>query len=145
MPMNRWKLIAGSAAVAGLALGGTAVADSGGGIDLREKQSAVQLANPAAGAVGDAAPVPVASDDGSPESADSPNESLQDSAGSPFDSPDDPQFAGPSPESAGSPNESAQDSPAPAPAAASDSPASAASDSPASANSADSASSADSP
>ena len=56
--------------------------------------------------------------DSSPESADSPNASPFDSAGSATDSPDDPGYLDPSPESADSPNASAADSPPPAPAPA---------------------------
>lgn len=112
MELNRWKLVAGGAALVGASIGAVAVADSDGDnpFGLNER-AAIALADEARGAgIGPSDVV----DDGSPESADSPNESFVDSADSPFDSPDDPGWVDPSPESADSPNESAQDSPIPA-------------------------------
>jgi len=111
----RWKLVAGGAALLGSTVGVVAGA-TGGTFGLNDQRPVIELA--------DSASFDDVADDGSPESADSPNESVEESADSPFDSPDDPDYVDASPESADSPNDSAQDSPAPAPAPADDSPAS---------------------
>jgi hypothetical protein len=110
MELTRWKLIAGGAAIVGATVGGLAAAGADDGIELNDRPEATQLTD-----------TTIPTDDfllfdDSPESPDSPNESVEESADSPFDSPDDEGFVDPSPESADSPNESAQDSPAPAPA-----------------------------
>ena len=134
MEPNRWKLIAGGAALIGVTVGGVAAADSDDGIELNDRR-VIELTEDNGVADTDFGQVVVA--DASPESPDSPNESPEDSPDSPFDSPDDELFVDPSPESPDSPNESPDDSPAPAPApAADDSPGSP--DSPDSPNSADS-------
>ena len=101
---RRWAII-GTAAVLGIAGTGTAVALNDQA-PRAESSEAVTLSS------GDST-----SDDGvvgqddSPESADSPNESAQDTPGS-AESADSPGDANhdPSPESADSPNESAQES-----------------------------------
>ncbi len=126
MEINRWKLIAGGAALVGVVAGGVALADDGPP-NLNDRRPGVTLSE---SALLNAAPPSAATDDGSPESADSPNESVEESTDSPFDSPGDPDWVDASPESADSPNESAEDSPPPAPAPSSagdfhDSPASA--------------------
>ncbi|MEZ5233621.1 MAG: hypothetical protein R2749_13095 [Acidimicrobiales bacterium] len=128
MERNRWKLIAGGAILTGLAFGGVRLAGADEGeLDLRDRGPVTLTARD----VGEQ-PTPslaaAAFVDASPESVDSPNESVAESADSPFDSPDDAQWVDASPESVDSPNESAQDSPdmvvapalapAPAPAAA---------------------------
>jgi len=130
MELTRWKLIAGGAALVGVAAGGIA-ATADDGIDLNDRRGVIELTDNTDNTGG----ANVVADDGSPESADSPNESVEESADSPFDSPDDAGFVDPSAESADSPNESvaesadspnltAEDSPAPAPApVADDSPA----------------------
>ncbi|MCU0272564.1 MAG: hypothetical protein MUE34_04960 [Acidimicrobiales bacterium] len=140
---NRWKLIAGGAALAGVVTGGLSVAGADDGWVLRDPVDTIDLA-----AVTTTVPLPelppklLPAEDLSPESVDSPNESVEESVDSPFDSPDDPAPFDLSPESADSPLESAEDSPvempepvpssvdtppAPAPAFADDSVASAAS------------------
>jgi hypothetical protein len=134
MELNRWKLIAGGAALVGVAVGGAAAsANSDDGFDLNDRKVIELTAERSTADTGfDIVPL-----DLSPESPDSPNESAEESPDSPFDSPDDEGFVDPSPESPDSPNESPEDSPAPAPApAADDSPGSP--DSPDSPNSADS-------
>jgi hypothetical protein len=79
-----------------MAVGGVTVASFGNGFDLNDRREAITLA--------DDSPAPDAAlDDGSPESADSPNESVEDSVDSPSDSPDDAGWVDPSPESADSP------------------------------------------
>lgn len=120
MEFNRWKVVAGCALV-GVVAGGIAGADSGG-IDLNDRRPSITLSD------AESAQASVA-DDGSPESADSPNESVEESVDSPFDSPDDARYFVPPPPPA--------PAPAPAPAADSfDSPASPVSvDSPASVDS----------
>jgi hypothetical protein len=134
MELNRWKLIAGGAALVGVAVGGAAAADTDDGFDLNDRQ-VIELTEDTGSTDAGIEIVPV---DLSPESPDSPNESAEESPDSPFDSPDDDGFVDPSPESPDSPNESPEDSPAPAP-AADDSPGSPDSpDSPDSPNSADS-------
>lgn len=118
MEPNRWKLIAGGAA---LVVATGACADDG--FDVNDLGGDVTETTNAG-----------ADFDGSPESADSPNESIQESPDSPNDSPDDAGYVDPSPESADSPNESIEDSPDPAPAPA---PPPTADDSPASPDSPD--------
>ena len=97
---KKWKVITIGAAITGIGFTGVAVADSSSPIADGSQIQQITVD---------------AFEDLSPESADSPNESVAESADSPFDSPDDPGFVDPSPESADSPNESANDSPAPAP------------------------------
>jgi hypothetical protein len=135
MQLTRWKLIAGGAALVGVTAGGIAAA-SDDGFDLNDRSGAIELNDDR----GTGANLDLIVGDGSPESVDSPNESVEESADSPFDSPDDAGLVDPSPESADSPNESAEDSPPAAPAPANDSPA----DSENSADSADSPASTDS-
>ena len=87
-----WKIVAVGATVAGLGLGGAAVANADDGPSAEPVRSiSVGAADPAFVPVSmvDSAPVHV---DGSPESVDSPFESPFDSPESPFDSPDDDQF-----------------------------------------------------
>lgn len=135
MELNRWKLIAGGAALVGVAVGGVAAADTDDGFELNDQQVIELTEEPD---VSDTGFDRIVVTDDSPESPDSPNESPEDSPDSPFDSPDDEAFNDGSPESPDSPNESPEDSPAVAP-AADDSPASPDSpDSPDSPNSADS-------
>ncbi|WP_214364289.1 hypothetical protein [Pseudonocardia sp. H11422] len=78
-----WKIITVGAALGGLGLAGAgvALADSGQGAAADIAPISVSSADPGA-------PAPFAADL-SPESADSPLESVDDSADSPFDSPDD--------------------------------------------------------
>ncbi|MGI8652085.1 MAG: hypothetical protein ACR2I7_04735 [Geodermatophilaceae bacterium] len=95
---RKWKVISVGAALTGVALADTSTP--------MDDAAAI-------------APISVnAFEDTSPESAHSPNQSIAESADSPFDSPDDPGYVDPSPESADSPNQSANDSPPPAPAPA---------------------------
>jgi hypothetical protein len=116
MERKPWRVVAGSAALVGVVVGGIAGASTGG-LDLNDQRPAITLADPASSLDSpDAAVDDPGFTDASPESADSPNESVDESADSPFDSPDDPAIAAASPESADSPNESADDSPASAPA-----------------------------
>ena len=129
MELSRWKVIAGGAALAGIAAGGVIGANADDGIDLNDRRPAISLAD-------DAADSPAVADDGSPESADSPNESVDESADSPFDSPDDPAAVYLSGLSTDSPAPAPRPAPAPAPVQSADSPASA--PSPASADSPDS-------
>jgi hypothetical protein len=117
MELNRWKLIAGGAALAGVAIGGAAAsADTEGGFDLNDRQ-AIELT---AETTSVEAEFDLPAVDLSPESPDSPNESAEESPDSPFDSPNDEGWEDPSPESPDSPNGSPQDSPEPAPAPAAD-------------------------
>jgi hypothetical protein len=108
MELNRWKLIAGGAALVGVSIGGAAAAaDSDEGFDLNDRQAIELTAETNRAATGfDIPPV-----DLSPESPDSPNESPEESPDSPFDSPDDEGWVDPSPESPDSPNESPEESP----------------------------------
>jgi hypothetical protein len=144
MDPRQWKLIAGGAALAGIAAGGIAGASSGP-LGLNDSRPVIALSEPVAAeddafiqalvdaspesadspneSVGESADSPFDSPDdaawvdASPESADSPNESVGESADSPFDSPDDAEWVDPSLEPVDSPNDSPQDSPEPAPAA----------------------------
>jgi hypothetical protein len=104
MELNRWKLIAGGAALVGIAAGGINAATADDGLELNDRQGQIVLVDTTT-----TAPDTTLLDD-SPESADSPNESVEESADSPFDSPDDPGWVDPSPESADSPNESVEES-----------------------------------
>lgn len=132
MESNRWKLIAGGAALIGVTVGGVAAANSDDGFELND-QRGIELTDTR---VSDTGFDPIGVE--SPESPDSPNESPAESPDSPFDSPDDEGFNEASPESPDSPDESPDDSPAPA-TGGDDSPASPNSpDSPDSPNSADS-------
>ena len=90
MELNRWKLMAGGAALIGVAAGGVTAATADDGIDLNDRRGEIVLiqADTATGADFTAL-------DDSPESADSPNESVEESADSPFDSPDDAEFVAP--------------------------------------------------
>jgi hypothetical protein len=141
MNLDRWKLIAGGAALVGVTAGGIVGAGAGDdGPELKDRRAAIEVVDDRndAGQPGDGSPESVDSPnasvqesaespfdspgdpgwaDPSPESADSPNESPGDSAESPFDSPGDPGWADPSPETADSPNDSAEDSPVAAPSA----------------------------
>lgn len=145
---TRWKLIGGGAALAGLTVGGVAGA-SGLAFGLNDQRPPIELSERAAlrstqqvSATTLSTNFFAADDAGfedlSPESADSPNESVEDSADSPFDSPDDAGFVDLSPESVDSPNESAEDSPAWVPAETAEAPAAPVADSPVSADSPDS-------
>jgi hypothetical protein len=104
MELNRWILIAGGAALVGMAAGGISAATADDGIELNDRRGEIVLD------AGDTSGADFTALDDSPESADSPNESVEESADSPFDSPDDPGFVDPSPESADSPNESVEES-----------------------------------
>lgn len=110
MEFTRWKVLAGGVALAGIAAGGTAAVAADDGIDLNDRRPALSLtaADTSPERSGDDGAAPTV--DASPESADSPNESVEDSADSPFDSPDDAGYVDPSPESADSPNDSIDDS-----------------------------------
>ena len=127
MQLTRWKLIAGGAALIGATAGGIAAANDDG-FDLNDRRGSIELNDQ--GGTGpnldlrfDDSPESADSPNESvEESADSPNESVEESADSPSDSPDDAGFVDQSPESADSPNESAGDSPVSAPAPANDSP-----------------------
>jgi len=100
---RKWKVITVGAALTGVGLTGVALADTSTPISDG----------------GQVQPISVnAFEDTSPESADSPNQSIAESADSAFDSADDPGYVDVSPESADSPNQSANDSPAAAPAPA---------------------------
>jgi hypothetical protein len=108
MELNRWKLIAGGAALVGVAVGGVAAAaDTDDGFDLNDRH-VIELTEDTRSTDAGFDNVPV---DLSPESPASLNESAEESPDSPFDSPDDEGFVDPSPESADSPNESAEESP----------------------------------
>ena len=104
MELNRWKLIAGGAALVGMAAGGIGAANADDGIELNDRRGEIVLD------AGDNNGAEFTAFDDSPESADSPNESVEESADSPSDSPDDPGFVDPLPESADSPNESVEES-----------------------------------
>ena len=105
MERNRWKLIAGGAALLGVTAGAITAAADDGGFGLNDRRAAIDLAADDSGNA-----LAAQTDDGSPESADSPNESVEESTDSPFDSPGDPGWVDPSPESADSPNESPTES-----------------------------------
>ncbi len=115
MELNRWKLIAGGAALAGMAAGGIGAATADDGIELNDRRGEIVLD------AGDTNGADFATLDESPESADSPNESVDESADSPSDSNDDAEFVTPAPAPAPSP------APAPPAAGSADSPGSAAS------------------
>ncbi|MHA6796616.1 hypothetical protein ACVGVM_24350 [Pseudonocardia bannensis] len=80
-----WKIITVGAALSGLGLAGAGVAfaDSGPGAATDIAPISVSSADPGS------APAQSGAVDLSPESADSPLESVDDSVDSPFDSPDD--------------------------------------------------------
>ncbi|NLV55762.1 MAG: hypothetical protein GXY13_09150, partial [Acidimicrobiales bacterium] len=85
---TRWKLIAGGAAIIGVVTGGVTAATTDG-FPLNDRRDAIELT--AAEDVGEQ-DTTTTTVDPSPESADSPNESVEDSWDSPFDSPDDPDY-----------------------------------------------------
>jgi hypothetical protein len=99
-----WKLVAGTAALAGIGVGSYAAADEPGEIRRNDPAPAIEVSMAAASSE----PVVAQADDASPESADSPFASVEESADSPFDSADD--GADPSPESVDSPDASVEDS-----------------------------------
>ncbi len=107
---RRWAIVGAVAAVSGLGVGSAAAAGSFSQIRLNDAATV----GPAVDHQAPAAPVGAAVD-GSPESADSPNASPVDSAGSGADSLDHSGWVDPSPESADSPVSSAADSPAAVP------------------------------
>ncbi|MEP4649619.1 MAG: hypothetical protein ABJ314_05515, partial [Ilumatobacter sp.] len=100
MTPKRW-IIAGAAATAAASITVGAISASDDGIDLNDRDLSIELSQPV-----DEEPLPTV--DPSPESVDSPNESVEESIDSPYDSPDDP--ADPSPESVDSPNGSVEES-----------------------------------
>ena len=97
MELNRWKLIAGGAALVGMAAGGIGAANADDGIELNDRRGEIVLD------AGDNNGAEFTAFDDSPESADSPNESVEESADSPSDSLDDPEFVAPAPAPALSP------------------------------------------
>ncbi|MEP6296174.1 MAG: hypothetical protein ABJ382_02525, partial [Ilumatobacter sp.] len=104
MTPKRW-IIAGAAATAAASITVGAISASDDGIDLNDRDLSIELSQPV-----DEEPLPTV--DPSPESVDSPNESVEESIDSPFDSPDDPAplQIDDSPESVDSPNESVDES-----------------------------------
>ncbi|MEO1058341.1 MAG: hypothetical protein AAFY28_15645, partial [Actinomycetota bacterium] len=104
---NRWTIVVGATAVAGVTAGAL-VAATDGDLQLNDRSPAIELTDDSASSDTAATTTSTSEVDPSPESVDSPNESVEESIDSPFDSPDDP--VDPSPESVDSPNESVEES-----------------------------------